>query len=270
MAAGGDGTVQEVGTGLLGGRAALGVVPLGTGNDFAEALGVPHRPEAALAAALAADEVAVDVGAVRWREVPGGPWHEGTFLNALGMGFDALVAAEAARFKRLGGLRAYSAGLVSALLRWRCPRVRVARAGPSQRVLPDGRTEPGGPDGPFHDGPLFLAAFANGRSVGGGFRLTPHASLTDGLLDLCFVASVRALRLPVLIPRVLRGTHLGAPEALSERLAGLRLATDGPPIPIHLDGEVFARGAVELEARVLPGALRVRCPKAVCPARRRP
>lgn len=259
VAAGGDGTVQETASGLrtIPG-ATLGILPLGTGNDLAGLIGMPRRLEQAVAALLAAEAVAVDAGSVRWREEPVGPWRESSFLNAVGIGFDALVAAEAARFKRYRGKSAYLLGVVSALRQWTEPVVVVERMGPVWALAPDGSCTPLAAESGV-EGALFLAAAGNGRSVGGGFRMTPHASLADGLLDFCLAAGVRSRRLPVLVTQVLRGTHIGAPEVTAERLAGLRLRSESG-VPIHVDGEVLTRKAVEVEVRVVPRALRLLCP----------
>jgi diacylglycerol kinase (ATP) len=262
VAAGGDGTSQEVATGLYraASRVPLGVLPLGTGNDFGDLIRMPHRCEDAVAALLAAEAQPIDVGHVRWREQADGPWHEGLFLNAVGIGFDAMVATEAARFKHFRGKSAYFAGIVSALKRWPRPTVRVERLSPSLRILPGGATEPAASGELLHEGKLFLAAVGNGRTVGGGFRITPHARPDDGLLDLCFVDDVRHLRLPILIPQVMRGRHLGAPEVVSERLTGLRIVSPDYGLPLHFDGEVLTSSAVEVEVHVLPGAVQVLCP----------
>jgi diacylglycerol kinase (ATP) len=262
VAAGGDGTVHEVVTGLHASRsgAVLGIIPFGTGNDFGDLLNMPDTPEAALQALLTAETITVDAGKVRWRERESGPWHEAIFLNAVGIGFDALVAVEATRFKFFRGKSGYLAGIVSALLKWPQPSVRVERIGPSEHLLPDGSTRPTDGGALLHEGKLFLAGVGNGRTVGGGFTLTPFAIADDGLLDLCFVDDVRKLRLPILIPKVIKGTHLGEPEVVSERLSGLRIASPEYGLPMHFDGEVLTRSAVEIEVSVLPGAFRVLCP----------
>ncbi|MDX1420356.1 MAG: diacylglycerol kinase family protein, partial [Rubricoccaceae bacterium] len=117
LAVGGDGTVQEVVQGLHGSEAALGVLPLGTGNDFAYALGVPETLWEALQALLTAPVRTIDLGRVYWEDATddalGG--HERLFANCLGVGFDALVARNARRFKRLGGRTAYHAAVFRTL-----------------------------------------------------------------------------------------------------------------------------------------------------------
>jgi diacylglycerol kinase (ATP) len=263
VAAGGDGTIQEVACGMLQSDrdVPLGIVPLGTGNDLADAVGVPRRPAEAVNALLDARIVRADVGRARWREAKGGRWHETVFINAVGMGFDALAASEAARFKLFRGKSAYLAGIVSALIKWPQPTVTVERLGPSERILPDGSTEPTDGGDLLHRGELFLASVGNGKSVGGGFRLTPYASVADGLFDFCFVAKVWKPRLAVLIPQVIRGTHIGAPEIVSERLPGIRVTSEERGLPLHFDGEVLTRHAVEVEVRIEKGALGLLCPK---------
>jgi len=264
VAAGGDGTLQEILTGVYRANngGVLGVVPLGTGNDFGDLIGMPHRPELAIPALLAAKPVPVDAGHVRWREAEGGPWYEAIFINAVGIGFDAMVAIEAARFKRLRGKATYLAGIISALAKWPYPHVRLERIGPSDVILPGGKTTPANGAGVLHEGQLFLAAAGNGRTVGGGFTLTPHARANDGLLDLCFVEHVRKRRLPFLIPRVIKGSHLGQPEIVSERLEGLRITSTEVGLPLHFDGEVLTQSAVEIEVHVLPNAVKMLCPDA--------
>ncbi|MDX1530842.1 MAG: diacylglycerol kinase family lipid kinase [Rhodothermales bacterium] len=260
VAAGGDGTLQEVATGLFGQeeRATLGVLPLGTGNDFAELLGIPKQPEAALRALLRAEPVPVDGGVVRWRTArTGGLWNEAVFVNAVGIGFDAEVAFRAQRKKRLRGKLAYAAAIGGVLRSWPTPEVEVRRVGEAVAVTPSGATAPlDDGSGPVYRGPLFLCCAANGRSVGGGFRLTPHAEVDDGRLDLCCVGALPLKRILMLLPKVFRGAHLGAPEVISERLGGVTL-TASSGLPIHLDGEIVTREAVEVEVAVQPAAFRV-------------
>ena len=260
VAVGGDGTVHEVASGLVGSgsAAALGLLPLGTGNDFAKMVRMPRGLDAAFAALLAARVAPADYGTVRWREAgrgaagghaaPGARGdgagedaaeHEAPFFNAVGIGFDARVAAEAPRFKRVGGTAAYLAAALSVLRAWRAPHARV--------VL-DGRM--------LLDGPLLLATAANGVSSGGGFYLTPDARIDDGLLDVCVICDVPVRRVLTLLPLALAGRHARARPVAMARGAALTLDATAP-VAIHADGEVLTRAAVYVTARVMPGALRV-------------
>ncbi len=261
IAGGGDGTVQEVATGLLGHARAtpFGVIPLGTGNDFARQLGVPKRPAEAVRALIDADIVPVDGGIVRWKDAGDAlRVHEAVFVNAVGIGFDALVAAEAARFKFLPGISGYVAAVWKALRLWEQPEVEVRRV---RTLLAAGAGGDPPAEAPMYQGPFFLAAVSNGTSVGGGFRLTPDALIDDGLLDLCLVSGpISFPRIARLLPMAMGGRHLSEPEVRMDRVAALTLHLSAG-VPIHVDGEVLTRSAVEVEVEVRPAAFRMLRPK---------
>lgn len=146
VAVGGDGTVQEVARGVFGTEAVMGIIPAGTGNDFAKAIGMPTEFDKALSAMLSADTVAVDVGRIRWQEKGEDGLlteYKGMFVNCVGTGFDAATAKATRRYKALGGRLAYVAAVLETLWKWRKPDVEVEiRAG----GMVDGgqKTEDGG------------------------------------------------------------------------------------------------------------------------------
>ncbi len=238
VAVGGDGTVHEVAEGLVaaGGGAALGVVAVGTGNDFVKMLGLPAGL-GALAALEAARVQRVDYGLVRWME--GGAWHEGFFCNGLGMGFDARVAALAPRYKRLPGAAAYVCAALDTLVRWQSP---------AARLVADGAV--------LLDAPFLLAAVGNGTTAGGGFILTPQAAIADGRLDLCAIRAASRLRILQLLPAALRARHVEAPEVSLHLFTTLALETDAP-IALHADGEVIAQETQRVEVAVRAAGLPV-------------
>ena len=128
VAIGGDGTVQEVARGVLDSEAVMGIIPAGTGNDFAKAIGMPMEFYKALSAMLSADTVAVDVGRIRWQEKGEDGLlteYEGVFTNCVGTGFDAATAKATHRYKALGGRLAYVAAVLETLWKWRKPDVEV-------------------------------------------------------------------------------------------------------------------------------------------------
>lgn len=234
IAVGGDGTVQEVVNGLLAQPSppALGLVPLGTGNDLARSLGLPREPRAAWDVAADGDLRAIDVG----RAVNGdgvGRW----FASAGGIGFDAQVAAAMAQRR---GWQASRAGyLMTTLLELR----RFANC--QLRVTVDDET--------FECAALFVAA-ANGAYYGGGMCIAPGAKVDDGRLDICVVGDISRRTALRQLPNLYRGTHVGHPAVSMHAAARLRI--DGAPeTRIHLDGEPF--GGLPLTVEVHPGALRV-------------
>ena len=244
VAAGGDGTVHEVLNGVVGGEASFGVVPLGTGNDYALALGVPAGLEAACAALATAEPFTVDVGRVEWTDT-GGEAHVRHFANGLGAGFDAHAARLAGDTKWLGGRTAYLAAIARTLWAWRRPSLRV-------------RVTVG--DAAVFENDLFLCEIANGHSVGGGFLLAPDARIDDGLLDACIVRHVSTGRALRLLPTTFSGAHVGAPEVRMERAPRIVLEVLRGTVALQADGESLSLGAVHLVAEAVPGALTVRAP----------
>ena len=258
VAVGGDGTVHEVARGVMGTTAAMGVLPLGTGNDFAHALGMPDDLEAGLDLLLLAPQVPVDLARLRWTEEDGSQ-HEVVFVNCLGIGFDGVVAVAVPRYKWLGGKTAYLAAVLRSLVKWTQPDVTISA------VTADAPTMDGvAAEETLYAGKFFLLDVNNGFSVGGGFLLTPEAVPDDGALDVCLVRSARMSRILRLLPTTFSGGHVGAPEVLMQRVTKLTLRTT-TPIPAQADGEVLTASATLMEIEVLPGALR-----ALAPAMRRP
>jgi YegS/Rv2252/BmrU family lipid kinase len=225
---GGDGTVNEVGSALLESRTALGLVPAGSGNGLAAALGVPRDPRAAVAAILDGDTHAIDAGTLANR----------AFFNVGGVGFDARVAA-------LFNQRARGS-------RGRWPYVSIAiREG----CRYGGRDYDVDLDGDRRRLRAFLMVFANGQEFGMGARIAPGALLDDGLLDATIVEE-RGIVARFWDARHLAfGTAHRAPRVDVRPVRHAVIRADGP-IEFHVDGEPgTADGPVEVN--VLPGALLV-------------
>jgi diacylglycerol kinase (ATP) len=285
VAVGGDGTIQEVACGVYGTGTLLGVLPLGTGNDFAHAVGMPDDLGAAVRALLQAQPRAVDLGRVRWTEHGDDDAldaREALFTNCLGVGFDALVARNVHRFKALGGRAAYHAAVFRTLWSWRQPEVEI---GLSMEETADGerttdhepRTTEVRPQAtasvqaapsvvrrpssvvPLHDGRFFLVEIGNGFSVGGGFLLTPDARVDDGLLDVCLIDRTSTRRIVRLLPTAFTGDHVHAPEVTMREARRVTIRS-ASPLPVQADGEVLTVNARALDVAVLPGALRVLAP----------
>lgn len=243
VAAGGDGTVHEVANGLLSvaesGEALpeLGVLPVGTGNDFFRMVDAPATVEAAAHLLARGRCRSFDAGRVRWE---GGVRH---FVNLVGTGIDVAVLRQRGRFQRLRGLPQYVAALAVAAIRYRPVPLAVALDGT---------------DDPVPDGPTLLAAATVGPSVGAGFHLSPGARPDDGLLDLCHVTPLGYWRIMRTLPRVLDGRHTELDEV---RLRTFRRAIfrtiDGSAMAFELDGELAPWTAPELVVEIVPGALRV-------------
>ncbi len=230
VAVGGDGTVHEVLKGLAGTGKVLGVVPIGSGNDFARMLGLRGLSwREALEHALFAPEEAVDLGLVNGE----------AFGASLGIGFDALVAKKAlAAPSFLRGMPRYLYALFSVLKDLRLPE---------GRVLVDGEE--------VHRGKMLLLAAMNGPAYGGGIPIAPMADPRDGLLSLVLARELSRPGVVLILPRLLLGRHLGHPQVLF--LAGREVAVEFPqPVPAHADGELLPE-ASRYRAEVKPLGLRV-------------
>lgn len=216
VAAGGDGTLHHVANGLgtlleAGGSAPpVGIVPLGTGNDFAGGLGIPEAPEEALRVALEGTPRPVDLCRVNDRY----------FLNVSVGGITAEATEETPEdAKELLGAFAYALTGVRKLIRLSPSRARFRAA-----------------EGEVYDGPFLFYAVGNGPRTGAGNRLTPRADPGDGLLDLCLVRAVSRLELLALLPRLRAGTHLDDPAVLYRRVPRLDVEPESA-ISVNVDGE---------------------------------
>ncbi|RPJ72440.1 MAG: diacylglycerol kinase family lipid kinase [Acidobacteria bacterium] len=231
VAWGGDGTINEVGAGVIASPAALGVVRAGSGNGMARELGIPVDPQAALRVALAGDERLVDAGRFQGR----------TFFNVAGIGFDAWMAG---CFDSLGGER-------RGLARYTIATFRRGFTYPAAEYLLD-------VDGERLETRALVLAIANFRQYGGNVIVAPPARPDDGLLDLVAVGPRGAASRLLLVPRLYGGTLHLASGVLVRRARRITVTT-AEPAPSHVDGEPMPP-AVRIEAEVLPGALRVRVP----------
>lgn len=230
VAVGGDSTVSETAAGLVGTPAVLGVVPTGTGNDFARALGVHGKVKLAVESLGRGRPVAIDVGRAGHH----------TFVNTLGVGFGGDVTYENIRVRRLKGMASYLAAVLRLLPVYRNPTFHLQ-----------------GRDWEFK-GKGIMVEVGNGRFAGGGFKLCPGADLRDGQLDITFLGDYgptrRFIALPLVVlrqARRLEGVHYFRSDLV-------RVAVDRPSF-IHVDGNLHhVREPFTVE--VVPRALTVLFP----------
>lgn len=226
IVAGGDGTAHYALNGIAGSNAALGIIPLGSGNDMARNLGLPFGVEAATRLAFSGPIRQVDLARVA------GAYFAS--IASFGLGSDANRIAN--RHYRLRGTLIYIYALLRSLWEFRETTMRIRG------------------DGGEFDGPAMLLAAGNGATVGGGMRITPRAQIDDGQIDLCVVRHMSKLKLLRCFPEVFFGTHLRHREV--EYLRGSRFHIESDqPLEIFADGEPV--GFTPTDVEVFPGALRV-------------
>lgn len=230
IVAGGDGTVQRAVQGLAGSACAMGLVPLGTGNDLAASLGLPRKTGPAVEQALSGPIRAIDLVRV------------GTQYSAAyaGVGFDSEVTACANAVQRLRGPLVYAYAVVRTLAAFKPPTIRVEH------------------DTGIFSGKAMFAIANNIDRLGGGMRLAPEALLDDGLLDLVLVREVSKLALLRLFPKVYSGQHTGHPACTIVRTRRAVISLDRP-MTMYAAGEPLQPMAPgeEIEINIVPGALRV-------------
>lgn len=232
---GGDGVVQLGVTAVAGTRTALGIVPLGSGNDNAAGLGLPADPRSAvdlIVRHLEHQPEGVPTDALRITGATGQSWAMGT----VSCGIDAVVNEVANRMRWPRGQLRYPLALFRVLPTHRRPRYRVA-AGDW-----------------LWEGTAVVVAASNVGRFGGGMRIAPTARPDDGLMDVAIGGDIGALRLLALFPRIYRGTHVTDPR-VEVRRAGRVHISAAVPRSVFADGEPVGHLPVTVEA--VPGAVRM-------------
>ncbi|MDR0411605.1 MAG: diacylglycerol kinase family lipid kinase [Treponema sp.] len=243
VAAGGDGTCNEVVNGLLtrqdaasSGPLFLGILPIGRGNDFAYSAQMPHEIEKALEILLEGVAIPLDVGLVHGGFFPNGRY----FVNGVGIGFDTKVGFEAAKMNIHSSL-GYVFGAV----------ITVAKFEPSP-VLEIHRD-----DETFIE-PSAIVSVVNGRRMGGSFFMGPNALLNDGLLDFCTIRHPHSRRrLISIVLKYFKGRQTECEEATAGRGAHFFLKALEGGMSAHCDGETICFDGKELTITCIPNALRL-------------
>ena len=242
VAAGGDGTCNEVANGLLtrpvppAAPPIFGVLPVGRGNDFSATPKIPTDLEQALDVLVAGKLRPLDAGMVRGGFFPDGRY----FVNGIGIGFDTKVGFEAAKMKIKSGI-SYAFGAIITLVRYEpSPVIQIHYDGKEITL------------------PAAIVSIVNGRRMGGIFFMGPNALLDDGLLDICTVhhQSTRFKLLKVLL-RYPKGTQSECEGVNLDRGTHFHLKALEGGMAAHCDGETVCYDGKELEISCVPGALRL-------------
>jgi diacylglycerol kinase (ATP) len=229
VAVGGDGTVQTALQAVAGGGTPLAVVPAGTGNDLALALGIPRDPVAAARAA------AEDLAAGTARPVDLGSTAGRWWATVLCCGFDSLVSDRANRLRWPRGRRRYDVAIIAELARLRPREVRLVLDGEELTV------------------PVTLVAVGNTSSYGGAMRICPAATPDDGCFDVTVVGPMTRRELVRTRPQLSAGTHVEHAAVTVHRACRVELSAPG--ITAYADGERIA--PLPVVAECVPGAVRV-------------
>ncbi len=211
VAVGGDGTINEVISGAYSKEGVIGIIPAGTGNDFARSLNISTDFYRAIDDIIEGTVGEVDVGLINNK----------FFINVASIGLDAHIAAEANRIKRyFNGTNAYIMALLKGIITYKSMKVRL--------VIEDVVVEK-------H---IMLAAFCNGGFYGGGMNIAPTADPADSLLDICIVEKMSKLKLLKLFPTIFKGRHIEFEEVMLYKAKSLEIFVEGD-LFINTDGEII-------------------------------
>lgn len=240
VAAGGDGTVSEVVNGLIASSEEattppLGVIPLGTGNDFNDMAALPRDLFESVKTIAAGHTVQVDAGRVN---LDGESYY---FDNNCAICMEPMVTLEHIRMTKTSGNIRYVLALFKALVRLRSWNLEMDWD-----------------EGEFQ-GPVYVLSVCNSPRTGGLFPMAPGADMSDGLLDFVLAPDIGKGKILLLLARLFRGTHIHDSRVIFSRATHIDVFCD-PPTPVHADGEILSESARHIYYAVIPGKITLLAP----------
>jgi len=242
IAAGGDSTVGEVLNGLIaaagdGPTMPMGVLPLGTGNDFNDMAKLPRKLTDCVARIASGETRQLDAA---WVGEPDGQGLSHYFDNNCALAMEPMVTIENVKMKRLSGNIRYIVALIKAIIRLKAWHMQI-------NWQNGGETH-------SYEGPAYLLSICNSPRTGGLFYMAPQAKMDDGLLDFVFAPEIPRWQILTILPRLFNGSHINHPRVTTGQLTEMTVHCQ-PGTPIHADGEVLTESATAVQFRVLPGKI---------------
>lgn len=213
IAVGGDGTLREVLSGMYEKNIRLGLIPTGTGNDFAITAGIPAEIEKAMQVVIEGYTERIDVATSNGKP----------FLNVLSWGIDSEIIKNLPKFKRMfKGKESYLISAINTIMKYRPIRMKYKIDDQSSKITY-----------------IALAAIGNGKYFGGGMKITPDAVLDDGMLDLCIIEAMPKLKLLRFFPKVFSGTHIDVAGVSYIKCKKIEMEILDISIDVNMDGDLF-------------------------------
>jgi len=232
VAVGGDGTINEVANGIANAKnVKLGIVSIGTGNDYIKAVGIPSDIEEAVDVIVKGKTRFVDLGKVE----------DMYFINGLGCGFDAQVSEDLYKIKRLKGFPAYLYVVCKNLFFFNNPLIEMTF---DKQVIKH---------------KSMMISVMIGNCLGGGFHLTPSAQVDDGLFDVLNIGHFRLLKRFLHLPKVIKGTHLKVKGVECYRTKEITISSDAD-VKVHIDGEMMNVNTKHFTVKIYKQALQLIVP----------
>lgn len=227
IAVGGDGTVNEVFNGMINSNKTLGIVPAGTGNDFARTLNLPLDIKAAIEFIIEGNYTHVDAGKINGQ----------LFINIASIGLDAVIAEEANKIKKvIPNKYSYILALLKGLSIFKSTNIKIKI------------------DGKVYEKEIMLVAICNAVSYGGGMKIAPKAKVNDGYFDICIVKKMSKLKLLYLFPSIFEGNHVKFEEVEIFKGKSVEIESNKDLI-INVDGEIKHHKPIQFN--VIKKALKV-------------
>jgi len=224
VSVGGDGTINEVINGVPDFKIPFGMIPIGTGNDFARTCCVPHDSiEEAIQILLNHDVKNIDVGEVNGRK----------FVNVLGMGFEGQANWNGRKIDFIKGAFRYILAIIYTLIAYKRIPMKLTL---DKKILDDD---------------IYLVSIGNGWNVGGGLQLTPKAKLDDGVFDICYVKKITRWRVITKFSKLSNGTIADLDEIEIFQAKHIKVESS-EYIPFHFDGEIFEKRIKKLDIKLHP------------------
>lgn len=213
VAVGGDGTINEVASGILSsGIGTLGIIPGGTGNDLARTLNIPNDPKKAIETILKGNKKKIDVGFA----------NDNMFLNIASIGLDSEIVKNTEKIKsKIRGRFAYMLGLFNTLFKYRNKKIQVQL------------------DNIIIDEEIMLFAVGNGKYYGGGMKICPMAIIEDGYFHVCVVKKAPKIKLLLFFPLIFKGIHTKFKKNVDIYKAREIKVKTNEKTYLNIDGEIF-------------------------------
>lgn len=216
---GGDGTLHELlNSNKIDGK-TFGVIPTGSGNDFAMTLGLKKKIEIDIETILLGKTLSLDIGYVEIEEFSGKRFTK-IFVNSFGIGFDAEVANEARKIKIIRGIFLYLLSVFKVLLFYKPRKIAIKSTHLNMKDE------------------IFMISIGNGKTAGGGFRLTPYGNPIDGKLDICIVHKISKFKVLRILPSAILGKHVTNKSVSYVQENQFEIISDAP-VYVHADGEIL-------------------------------
>jgi diacylglycerol kinase (ATP) len=227
IAVGGDGTVNEIASQLVGSDAHFGIIPMGSGNGFARAVNIPLRPQDALDTVFRNKSKRIDVGKV----------NDKFFFAVAGLGLDANIAFQFQESKIRGAFPYFIAGFKE-FFRYSYPEFKISNNNNGSAMNP------------------LIITIANGNQFGNGAKIAPHADLQDGLLDICVLQKMSLITSFNAVIKMFQGKIDHIPGYVASTSKRVEITSEKKEINYHVDGEPFKTGD-KLIFEILPKSLNV-------------